>query len=212
MSDPRRRAPLAHRKSFSTAKGEAALAEVPFLGKLVLRGDALRIGSAVESVAGAPLPVVPGTTTESAKAVIHWMGPDEWWLTSPAGTERAMQSAFEGRLEGVHSQVADVTEYYTTLALSGSKAREMLMKISTIDLHPRHFTKGQCVTSLFARANPLVRLAKDEQDAGGPLFELTIRISMADYLWCVLAEAGHEWGLPVLEPRGIVKQHLPHFE
>jgi sarcosine oxidase subunit gamma len=213
MTDTRRKSALAHRAPLKTARGEAAIAESPFRAKLVLRGDPTRIATAVAEATGATLPLKCGETSESAQAVIHWLGPDEWWITGKPGSEAALKSALETKLQGIHAQVVDVTDYYTTILLSGTKAREMLMKISTIDLHPRHFTRGMCVTSMFARANPLVRQSKDDGEPGGPEFELTIRISMADYLWCVLAEAGHEWGLPEQEIKaGTVKLHLPHFE
>jgi hypothetical protein len=32
------------------------------------------------------------------------------------------------------------------------------------------------------------------------MFRLLIRWSMADYLWCLLADAGREWGMPAEVP------------
>ena len=80
------------------------------------------------------------------------------------------------------------------------------MTLSTIDLHPRKFVAGEAVLSNLGRANPL--LIATAADA----FDIHIRISMADYLWCSLCEAGHEWGLPEEKPKGVVQLHLPHFE
>jgi sarcosine oxidase subunit gamma len=36
----------------------------------------------------------------------------------------------------------------------------------------------------------------DNGSVGGPEFSVFIRWSMADYLWCAIANAGREWGLP----------------
>jgi hypothetical protein len=42
-----------------------------------------------------------------------------------------------------------------------------------------------------------------------PDFDLIIRRSHADYLWCLLALAGREFGLPEQKPEGRVKLATP---
>ncbi len=210
MSDSRRRSALQHRRGLSSP--EASLREVPFQGMLVLRGDAYRVGGPVSTALGLDLPrTVMGTAVAGGVTAI-WLGPDEWWLVTPAGEETAIKSRLDVALFGTPSLVTDVTDYYTAIALEGAKAREMLMKLATIDLHPRAFKAGDAVSANFARAVAVLRQTRDGAGRQGPAFEILIRISMADYLWCVLAEAGHEWGLPIETPKGQVKQHLPHFD
>jgi sarcosine oxidase subunit gamma len=210
MSDPRRKSALAHRRALSSP--EASIREVPFQGKLVLRGDAYRVSGPVSTVLGLDLPrIVKGTATNAGVTAI-WTAPDEWWILTPPGEEAAIKPKLEIALFGTPSLVSDVTDYYTTIALEGSKAREMLMKLMTIDLHPRAFKAGDAVSSNMARAVAVLRQTRDDAGRQGPAFEILIRISMADYLWCILAEAGHEWGLPIEAPKGQVKQHLPHFD
>jgi sarcosine oxidase gamma subunit len=60
-------------------------------------------------------------------------------------------------------------------------------------VHPRAFRAGMVAGSVFAHANALLwlPLGGDEE-----AFQLFVRWSMADYLWCVIAEAGREWGVP----------------
>ena len=36
--------------------------------------------------------------------------------------------------------------------------------------------------------------------AGEETFSLFVRWSMADYLWCTVADAGREWGMPEQVP------------
>ncbi len=205
MTPARRISALAHRKPIAVA-GAASLGEVAFLGKLVLRSDPARIAKAVEGLIGAPLPSTVRATSKGARATAVWTGPDEWWLLTAPGTEAALAGDLGKALAGIHHQVADVTDYYTTIALEGPRTREMLMTLATVDLHPRAFKPGEAVLTNLGRANPL--LICTAADA----FEIQIRISMADYLWCSLLEAGHEWGLPEERPKGEVKLHLPHFE
>lgn len=205
MTTTRRTSALAHRKPVEH-KGVARIGESPFLGKLILRGRPERIGKAVEGVIGVSLPLAVKGTAKGASALAIWTAPDEWWLMAAAGAEGKLAADLASALKGVHAQVADVTDYYTTIRLEGPRAREMLMTLSTVDLHPRKLLEGEAVLSNLGRANPLLVCM------GADAFDIHIRISMADYLWCSLLEAGHEWGLPEEKPKGEVKLHLPHFE
>jgi heterotetrameric sarcosine oxidase gamma subunit len=199
-----RRSALSHR-SILSGDG-AAIVEKPFEGKLILRGDLARIGAGTAQVLAVGLPDKVHGTSTGARATAQWLGPDEWLLITAAGAESALAADLGKALASQHHQLADVTDYYTTLELSGAHAREMLMKVATVDFHPRAFKPGMGVTCNVGRANPVLRQTREDA------FDILIRISMADYLWCLLAEAGHEWGLPGQSPKGQVKLHLPHFE
>jgi len=207
MSPLERRSALAHRQSLIVTGGAVSLTERPFEGKLILRGKLDTVGKKVAAVLGASLPATAMQTTSSPGAATQWLGPDEWLIVAAPGTEAALLADLGKALAGLHSQVADVTDYYTTIALSGTRARDMLMKITTIDFHPVAFRPGMGVTTNFGRATAWAR------QTGDTAFDVIVRISMADYLWCLLVEAGREWGLPPQTVRGAdVKLHLPHLE
>jgi sarcosine oxidase, subunit gamma len=212
MSGLERHSALKDRAPLASGDGAAALKETPFEGKVILRGDRERVASAVSGVLGCELPAQVHETAIGSRSMVQWLGPDEWLIITSPGDEAQLLGDVERALAGQHAQVVDVTDYYTTIELSGSRARDMLMKISTIDFHPRSFRSGMCVCSNFGRTVAYARQTQDDGGPGGPAFDLIVRISMADYLWCLLAEAGFEWGLPRQEPRGKVKLHLPHFE
>ena len=74
------------------------------------------------------------------------------------------------------------------------------MKLTTLDLHPRAFRAGMVTGSVFGRANATIWQPLDDAAEGGPAFRLFIRWSMADYLWCLIADAGREWGVPEQVP------------
>jgi sarcosine oxidase subunit gamma len=204
MIPVRRTSALSHRRGVDV-KGVASLREAPFLGKLILRGKPEVIGKPVEGVIGAALPLVVKRTARGARALAVWTAPDEWWLVAGADEEKKLAADLAAALKGIHHQVADVTDYYTTIRLAGPRTREMLMTLATVDLHPRAFKSGEAVLSNLGRSNPLLVCTGEDS------FDIHIRISMADYLWCSLLEAGHEWGLPEERPKGEVKLHLPHF-
>ena len=202
-----RRSALAHRAPLSAPSGVAAMRERPFEGKLILRGAPGVVGDAVAGVLGTALPVDVLETANGTRGVTQWLGPDEWLIVTAPGTEAGLADELAKALTGKHTQVVDVSDYYTTIELSGVRAREMLMKIATVDLHPRVFKTGMGVTTNFGRTTAFARQIRDDA------FDLVVRLSMADYLWRLLAEAGREWGMQRQTPKGgDVRLHLPHFE
>lgn len=195
-SDARRRSALAHRASIKAMEGAARMAEVAFLGKLVLRVDPAAGNVAVTEVVGVSLPADACTATRQSETAILWIGPDEFWIITPPDAQGGLAAGLDQALAGIRHQVVDVSSYYTTIELAGPHAREMLMKLTTLDLHPRAFVAGQVAGSMFGRTQAVLWQVEPDEEESGPLFRLFFRRSMADYLWCLLAEAGREWGMP----------------
>ena len=77
---------------------------------------------------------------------------------------------------------------YATLALSGPRAREVLMKGCRLDLHPRAFTPGTCVQTALAKANVILHQTDD-----APSYEITVRNSFSVYLATWLLDAMAEY-------------------
>jgi heterotetrameric sarcosine oxidase gamma subunit len=148
---------------------------------------------------GLGLPFDACTSSTNGETSFLWMGPDEWMLLTATGeTEKRSREALDV-LAGTHHQLVEVTDYYTIIELAGSRAGPLLMKLTTLDLHPRAFRVGMVTGSLFGRANAMISQVADDAE-GGPVFRLFIRWSMADYLWCLIADAGREWGVPEQVP------------
>ena len=200
MAEPYlRQSALAHR-GLQRAVREAPetagvmLSERPFRAMITLRGDASDADflAAVRAAAGVELPLQPNTTARGASIAALWLGPDEWLLTAPAGEERGLAPTLRSGLGGRHAAVVDVTESRTVIAVSGAKARDLLAKGCTLDLHPRAFRPGTCAQTGLSRAGVLLHLVDDT-----PTFEITIPRSFADYLWTWLADAAREYGVAV---------------
>ena len=77
---------------------------------------------------------------------------------------------------------------YATLALSGARAREVLMKGCRLDLHPRAFAPGACMQTALAKANVILHRTGDE-----PAYEITVRNSFSVYLATWLLDAMAEY-------------------
>ena len=200
MTGPDRRSPLAHRFPQVSEDRNIRLEERRFLGKLILRGRHDAVSGPVEAELGTALPdASPGTAT-GPSATILWLSPDEWMIVTEPDAQADLAKRLGDRLDGIHHQIADVTDYYTILSVAGAPAREMLMKLTMLDMHERSFAPGEVRATMMMHTQAVIHQRIADDDDGGPGFDIYVRWSLADYLWCLVAEAGREFGLPAQEP------------
>jgi sarcosine oxidase subunit gamma len=179
-----------------TAHGAGVVVrERAFLGHLILRGNAAdpAFRDGVEKALGLPLPLRAGPLSmdEEHGTSIQWMSPDEWLVIVPGGREFDAERRLRECLSG-HFAVMNVSGAQTVLELAGPAAREVLMKSTPYDLHPRNFPVGKGVSSVFAKSSAVIRRVADER------WELVIRRSFADYLYRWVLDASEEFGLHVV--------------
>jgi sarcosine oxidase subunit gamma len=205
MTAPFRTSPLAHRPPLE-AGADARIAEASFRGLAILRGEAAQLGAPVREALDLELPAAVGQTATGTEAAALWLGPDEWLLELPEETAAETITRLGPRFAGLHHQLVEVSDQMAVIELAGERARDLLAKLMVIDLHPRAFPEGRSVATVLGHAAVWLWLKS------GGTFRLYVRCSFADYVWCLLAEAGREWGLPAQDPAGQVKLHLPHFE
>jgi len=208
MIDERRISPLAHREPLHA--GDAAyLAESPFRAIVSVRAAPIHLAAPLQAVTGRTLPIRAGEADLGRRCAVLWLGPDEWAILSAPGTAEQIVQELSQALAPYHHQVVDVSDYNTVLTLRGSAVRDLLAKLITIDLHPRFFARGNGVATLCGKAQIWLICREDETSAREPLFEIVVRRSMADYLWCLITDAGREWAMPPQEPIGQVPLHMP---
>jgi sarcosine oxidase subunit gamma len=180
--------------------------EKPFLGQLVLRGNAQDEGfrSGVERVLGLALPLALGLVPrdESRGVSIQWMSPDEWLILVPAGLEFEAEAALRRELSG-HYALMNVTGGQTVLELAGPKVRELLMKCTPYDVHPRAFPVGKGVSSVFAKSSAVIRRVDENR------WELVVRRSFANYLYAWILDAAEEFGVFIAPSETAPAAHVP---
>ena len=163
------------------------LAEIPFDEMLDLRGkpgDA-RFAAAVLQGTGLHLAVRANSASIDPQRQLLWLGPDEWLFKTRDGQGRAIASALRQTLQGTHSAVVEVGDGFTTLAVQGPGAADLLARGCPLDLHPRTFPAGALAQSHIAKANVTILCLHAGSD-----FELTVRRSFAQYLVEWLTAAG----------------------
>ncbi|MFI9584178.1 sarcosine oxidase subunit gamma [Streptomyces sp. NPDC052236] len=172
--------------------GAVRLAELPFLTQVDIRLDAK--GAAADAVGlalGLQLPLEPNTLVRAGDLTALWLGPDEWLVVGPPGSQQDLESRVRGAVGDEPVSVTDVSAQRTTLLVAGPHARDLLAHGCPLDLHPRAFGAGRCAQTTLARAQ-IVLVARDEPSAG---FWVLVRSSFAGYLTDWLLDAAAEWGL-----------------
>jgi sarcosine oxidase subunit gamma len=194
-----RRSPLQHfGLTAAAAKSNAAGAEV-LIGESAhraivnIRGDGGEaFKAAVRSVTGVDLPVKPNTTAQAGAFRILWLGPTEWWVVTTSGAEEKLVADLRQAFIGQHAAVIDASESRAVITLSGTKARDMLARGCSLDLHPRVFGPGQCAQTGLTKANIML----DQTDAA-PSFDIYVLKSFADYLWQWFWLIGRDYKLAI---------------
>ncbi|MFF7167859.1 sarcosine oxidase subunit gamma [Streptomyces sp. NPDC008086] len=172
-----------------TSGGAIRLAELPFLAQLNVRLDAK--GAAAEAVGLAldlQLPLQPNTVVRAGELTALWLGPDEWLLVGPPGSERNLESRIRQAAGDEFVSVIDVSAQRTTLLVTGPRARDLLAHGCPLDLHPRAFGAGRSAQATLGRTQ-VVLVARDDPRAG---FWVLVRSTFAGYLADWLLDAATE--------------------
>lgn len=165
------------------------LQERPFLGKVNLRGDAGSgvFTTAVHGVLGCVPPAEPNTVAGSDDCTVFWLGPDEWRIQCAEDAQHELVDRLRAALEGQHSAVVDVSDYYVVMRLSGEKNLEVLGKGTPLDLHPRAFPANACAQTRFGHATVLLHKVADD------IVDLQVRWSFAEYVWSYIVDGTREY-------------------
>ena len=156
----------------------------PFVAMADVRVDPDPAGR--PAVHGTPLPTVPNTWVPTSDGWLVWLGPDEWLLTSTGISPEALEEELRTELRPAGGTAVDVSAQRIVLRISGPRARDMLAKGCSIDLHPRVFGPGSSAQTTLGQAG-VVLLALDDG------FAVLVRSSFAGYLATWLLDASLEY-------------------
>lgn len=193
-----RRTPLAHRglaaKAAAAEGADIVMGERAHRCQINVRGNAGdgAFADAVRSGTGLQLPSTPNSFTTAGELACLWLGPNEWLILGPGGGEHEIAGRLRSAFGDLHAAVADVSEARTAITIAGPRARELLAKGTSIDLHPRVFGPGRCVQTGFAGANIILRQTNET-----PAFEIFVLNSFAEHVWAWLDGACREFRIAI---------------
>jgi sarcosine oxidase subunit gamma len=196
MAEPQRQNPLAYEPAHGNApEAGVSLLELPLRSMVTLRGDSAGLAESVKQITGCNLPAEPCHAVMNDDHAVLWMGPDEWLVVGRPETRAELPVSLRTALGDAHAGVTEVGESMAIFGLGGPRARDLLAKGCTIDLHPRAFRAGQCVSTLLAKAQVTLHQLDD-----APTFNIFVHRSFAVYLWRWILDAGLEYGVAVETP------------
>ena len=139
------------------------------------------------TVAGTRLPTEPNTWTPTDDGRLVWLGPDEWLLTSTGTAPELLEAELREQLRPAGGTAVDVSAQRIGLRISGARAREVLAKGCSIDLHPRAFPAGRSAQTTLGLAGVVLLSLGDDG------FAVLVRSSFAGHLATWLLDAGLEY-------------------
>jgi sarcosine oxidase subunit gamma len=170
------------------------LGEIAHRAIINIRGNAndAAFTAAVKTATGVDLPIVANTVTPAGDVRLIWLGPDEWWVVASDAHRAGLIDGLRQAFAGQHTNVTDVSESRTVIAMTGPAAREVLARGISLDLHPRAFGPGQCAQTSLSRTNVVLH-----QTDNAPSYEIYVLKSFSDYLWRWLGLIAEDFGMAV---------------
>ena len=114
--------------------GFASVREIGPLGMITLRAkaDLPVLPAAVKAALGLDMPAIRRIVVAGDRAV-GWMAPDEWLLVMPYAEVSTALATLGRALAGHHALAVDVSDARAVFRIEGSKAQDVLMKLSPVD-------------------------------------------------------------------------------
>jgi sarcosine oxidase subunit gamma len=199
-----RQSPLAHLQLAAAGtsvpeESGVVMREHAHRAMVTLRGDAsdAAFRSAVEETVGVVPPTQALSAVKKGQRTILWMGPDEWLVVAPAEERESLPGKLTDALAALHGAAVEVGESMTVIALAGTRARDVLAKGCTIDLHPGAFGAESVVRTRLAKTGVILHRTSDAPSPQAPTYEVYVHRSFADYAWRWLEDASLEYGVAI---------------
>jgi heterotetrameric sarcosine oxidase gamma subunit len=171
----------------------AELTEFELVQVMARRGHWQAVAQACTKAYGKPAPAKP-EVVEAEGALLIWSGPDQFFVLSPRGSQmEKARKAFAGT-----ASLSEQSDGRALIRISGARARDMLAKVCSLDLHPAVFPVGAAAaTSIDHTA---VNLWRVEDVGGEAAFHLLVFATFAESLWRTLLDSGAEYGVAIDAP------------
>lgn len=174
--------------------GTVELREVPFQTMAGLRVDpGSDAGERLGTLTGG-LPSASGEVRGSGGTSVLWLGPAEFLLVAPAESHESLGGelprALVAALGDSAGQVVDLSANRTTLELTGPRARAVLEKGCSLDLHPRVFKAGTALSTEIGGIPAVLWKTAEEE------YRIFPRASFAEFLGRWLLDAMREYASP----------------
>ncbi|RWE42482.1 MAG: sarcosine oxidase subunit gamma [Mesorhizobium sp.] len=156
------------------------------------RGKAAEMAEAAKARFGVAAPETPNAVG-APDATLIWSGPDQFFVLSKGGKHAAgaLAQAF-----ATSASLSDQSHARVLIGISGAKARAMLAKLSSIDLHPAAFPIGAAAATSMDHTSVTLWRGNDRPD-GQTVFNVLVFATFAESLWHTMLDSGAEYGIEI---------------
>ena len=155
------------------------------------RGKATDMGAAAKARFGVAAPETP-KAVGTADATLIWSGPDQFFVLSKDG-KHGMEAL--GQTFAKSASMSDQSHARVLISVSGEKARTMLAKVSSIDLHPDVFAIGSAAATSMDHTS--VTLWRGNDRNGQAVFNVLVFATFAESLWHTALDSAAEYGVSI---------------
>ncbi|PAQ03341.1 sarcosine oxidase subunit gamma [Mesorhizobium mediterraneum] len=156
------------------------------------RGKGAELARTAKARFGMAAPNVPKAVSASDVTLI-WSGPDQFLVLSKGG-KHAIDILSEAFSQS--ASLSDQSHARVLISVSGAKARAMLAKLSSIDLHPAAFPTGTAAATSIDHTSVNLWRGYDRPD-GQAVFNLLVFATFAESLWHTMLDAAAEHGAEI---------------
>ena len=167
---------------------EFTMIEKLFLGKIALFGKDDLFFEKISNKLNISLPTSPNTTANNDKITAIWLSPKEWLITVNPSIDTAEVESLQNHISDIHALALDVSDRWTTINVSGKKAKEVLSKGTTIDLDSSVFGSGACAQTTLWTVNVIIYQIDEK-----PTFDIFVDSTMAKFIWQWLNHSSKEY-------------------
>ena len=156
------------------------------------RGKAADMATAAKARFGVTAPETP-KAVQISDAVLIWSGPDQFLVLSKGG-KHAMGELSQAFASS--ASLSDQSHARVLISISGGKARAMLAKLSSIDLHPAAFPVGAAAATSMDHTSVTFWRGDDRTD-GLAVFNVLVFATFAESLWHTMLDSAAEYGVAI---------------
>ena len=181
-------------KELKIEKNGILIEEIPFVGKLNLRGNAkdknflTDVGSILETI----LPTDPNTKVENSDFQVIWLSPNEWLINFLKNNKFSIiHNKFINQLNPEKTSITDISENKTIIRLVGEKSIELLRKFMILDIEKILIDNSKVAQTIFVKIPILIirNHLEDEKQS----FDIHINRSHANYLKHLLLDGCNQF-------------------
>jgi heterotetrameric sarcosine oxidase gamma subunit len=156
------------------------------------RGKTVEMVKAAKGQFGIAAPETP-KAAGAADTTLIWSGPDQFLVLSKGGKHsmEALAPVF-----ATSGSLSDQSHARVLISISGAKARTMLAKLSSVDLHPDAFAVDTAAATSMDHTSVTLWRGSDRPD-GQAVFNLLVFATFAESLWNTMLDSAAEYGVDI---------------